>query len=49
MTTAPEMTSAPGPHTRTRIPMAWIIGLTVAVTAFAGLVAAWMYWLALAV
>lgn len=44
------MIGTPEPQPRPRIsPLAFVIGLTIAVTAFAGVIAAWMYWLAVLV
>ena len=44
------MISTPEPQPRPRIsPLAFVFGLTIAVTVFAGLIAAWMYWLAVLV
>ena len=44
------MINTPEPGPRSRIsPLAFVVGLTVAVTAFAGIIAAWMYWLAVLV
>lgn len=40
------MSGSTDPQPHRRLPMGVIIGLTVGVTVFAGLVAAWMYWLA---
>ena len=43
------MGSATDPRPQRRIPLGFVIGLTIVVTVFGGLIAAWMYWVAVLV
>lgn len=40
------MNRSPDPRRRQYLPMGAVVGISVAMTVFAGLVALWMYWLA---